>query len=48
LNHIIDADEKVKEALVYIVDNYTKKRKNNLDKFGYMHCIEAASLMAEY
>ena len=48
LNHIIDVDEKVKEALLYIVDNYTKKRKNNPDKFGYMHCIEAASLMAEY
>lgn len=48
LSHIIDTDEKVKEALVYIMDNYKQKRKNNPDKFGYMHCIEAASLMAEY
>lgn len=48
LNHIVDIEEKVKEALLYIINNYKKERKNNPDKFGYMHCIEAASLMAEY
>lgn len=48
LNHVIGTDEKVKEALMYIIDNYKKKRKNNPNKYGYIHCIEAASLMAEY
>lgn len=48
LNKIIQDNPKVKEALLYIINNYKKKRKYNPDKFGYMHCIEAASLMAEH
>lgn len=48
LNKIIQDNPKVKEALLYIINNYKKKRKHNPDKFGYMHCIEAASLMAEH
>ena len=48
LNDIIETNPKVKEALIYIINNYKKKRKNNPDKFGYIHCIEAASLMAEH
>jgi len=38
----------VKKALIYIIENYKKQRKNNPDKFGYMHCIETASLLAEH
>ena len=38
----------VKKALIYIIENYKKQRKNNPDKYGYMHCIEAASLLAEH
>ena len=48
LNKVIQDNPKVKEALVYIINNYKKKRKHNPYKFGYMHCIEAASLMAEH
>lgn len=48
LNKIIEGNPKVKEALIYIIKNYTKKRKNNPDKFGRMHCVEAASLIAEH
>ena len=38
----------VKKALIYIIENYKKQRKNNPDKFWYMHCIEAAALLAEH
>jgi hypothetical protein len=48
LNSVIQNNPKVKEALFYIIKNYKKERKNNPDKFGYMHCMEAASLVAEY
>jgi len=48
LSSIIQKNPKVKEALFYIIENYTKKRKNNPDKLGYMHCMEAAALVAEY
>lgn len=48
LNSIIQNNPKVKEALFYIIENYKKERKNNPDKFGYMHCIEAATLVTEY
>ena len=48
LNSVIQNNPKVKEALFYIIKNYKKERKNNPDKFGYMHCIEAAALVAEY
>lgn len=48
LNKIIQNDSKVKEALIFIISNYKKRRKNNPENFGYMHCIEAASLMTEH
>ena len=48
LNSIIQNNPKVKEALFYIIKNYKKERKNNPDKLGYMHCMEAAALVAEY
>lgn len=48
LNDLIEHDSTVREAVIYIVNNYLKKRKNNPEKFGRMHCIEAASLMAEH
>jgi hypothetical protein len=48
LNTIIQNNPKVKEALFFIIENYKKKRKNNPDKLGYMHCMEAAALVAEY
>lgn len=48
LNKLIESEPKVSEALIYIINNYQKKRKNNPDKFGWMHCIEAASLLAEH
>ena len=48
LNKIIKDNPKVKEALIYIINNYKKKRKGKPNKFGYMHCIEAASLMVEH
>ena len=48
LNTIIQNNQKVKEALFYIIKNYKKERKNNPDKFGYMHCMEAATLVTEY
>ena len=38
----------VKKALLYIIENYWKQRKNNPDKYWYMHCIEAALLLAEH
>ena len=48
LSTIINNNPKVKEALFYIIENYKKGRKNNPDKLGYMHCMEAAALVAEY
>lgn len=48
LNKLITKDPKVREALIYIISNYKKKRKNNPEKFGWMHCVEAATLMTEY
>ena len=48
LNTIINNNPKVKEALFFIIENYKKERKNNPDKLGYMHCMEAAALVAEY
>ena len=38
----------VKNALIYIIENYNKQRKKNPDKYWYMHCIETASLLAEH
>lgn len=40
--------QEVKQALIYVIENYKKQRKNSPDKFGYMHCIEAATLLAEH
>lgn len=48
LNEVIQSNPKVKEALFYIIENYKKKRKNNPDKFWYMHCMEAAALVSQY
>ena len=48
LNKLIEKDPKVREALIYIISNYKKKRKNNPEKFGWMHCVEAATLMTEH
>lgn len=48
LNEVIQSNPKVKKALFYIIENYKKKRKNNPDKFWYMHCMEAAALVSQY
>ena len=48
LKSSVELYPEVKKALIYIIENYKKQRKNNPDKYGYMHCIEAASLLAEY
>ena len=48
LKSSVELYPEVKKALIYIIENYKKQRKNNPDKFWYMHCIEAASLLAEH
>ena len=48
LKSSVELYPEVKKALIYIIENYKKQRKNNPDKYGYMHCIETASLLAEH
>lgn len=48
LRSSVELYPEVKKALIYIIENYKKQRKNNPTKYGYMHCMEAASLLAEY